>query len=77
MGQVFAVIISALTMFLFRPETKGGQRAKKQAFEADRMPHVDEGDPQYVIFGDVWIDSWQVLSFGNPRSKPIKTSQGK
>ena len=72
-----AIAISLLTMFLVRPEQGAQQSASKMAFDPESMPKVDEGAPQCVVFGDVWINDWQVLSFGNPRTKAIKMSSGK
>lgn len=41
------------------------------------FPQVDEGTPQSVIFGDVWIMDWIVLWYGNLRTSAIKSDSGK
>lgn len=41
------------------------------------FPQASESTPQQVVFGDVWISDWTVLSYGNFRTKAIKSSGGK
>lgn len=40
------------------------------------VPQVDEGTPHTVVFGDVWLEGWFVLWYGNYRTTKI-TSGGK
>jgi len=40
------------------------------------FPQHDEGTPQPVIFGDVWIDDEMILYYGNLSSQAIRTSSG-
>lgn len=37
------------------------------------IPQIAEGTPQAVLFGDCWLESWQVLWYGNLRSEAITT----
>ena len=41
------------------------------------VPQVEEGTPHAVVFGEGWIEGWQVLWFGNYRTTKIKTKGGK
>ncbi len=41
------------------------------------IPQVEEGTPQAVVFGDVWLEGWQVLWYGNYRTTKIKAKGGK
>lgn len=36
------------------------------------VPQVGEGTPEAVVFGDVWVQGWQVLWYGNLRTISIK-----
>lgn len=49
-------------------------RAALRDFE---FPQIDEGTPQIVVFGDVWITDWLVLWYGNYRTSEIKSDGGK
>ena len=40
------------------------------------LPQADEGTPQAVVFGEVWIRGWMVLSFGNLRTTEITMDSG-
>jgi hypothetical protein len=42
-----------------------------------QFPQPDEGTPEIVVFGDVWIPDWSVLWYGNFTTTPIKSSSGK
>lgn len=39
-----------------------------------QFPQVDEGTPQIVVFGDVWINGWMVLAYGDLRTQDIEKS---
>jgi hypothetical protein len=41
------------------------------------VPQVEEGTPHAVVFGDGWLEGWQVVWYGNYRSKKIKAKGGK
>ena len=53
-----------------------GQRQKPASLEEFDLPQANEGTPQGVAFGDIWSPGWQVLWFGNLRTKKVK-SKGK
>lgn len=50
---------------------------KKATLEDFDFPQMEEGTPQSVVFGDVWIEDFYVLWYGNMRTSPIKTKSGK
>ena len=52
-----------------------GQVQKPAALEEFEFPQADEGTPQAVIFGEVWTPGWQVLWYGNLRTKKIKSKK--
>lgn len=52
------------------------EKPKPAALEDFDFPQVDEGTPQSVVFGDVWISDWHVLWFGNLRTSEVKSSSG-
>jgi hypothetical protein len=50
---------------------------EKSTLEDFDFPQIDEGTPQSVIFGDVWIEDWQVLWYGNLRTSDIESEGAK
>lgn len=56
-----------------------GQSAKPPApatFDDFDVPQIEEDTPMAVVFGDVWIEGWQVLWYGNYYNSPIMSSGG-
>lgn len=41
------------------------------------VPQIDDGTPQPVVFGEGWLEGWQVLWYGNYRTTKIKAKGGK
>ncbi|MDE4924373.1 hypothetical protein PQH03_07000 [Ralstonia insidiosa] len=37
------------------------------------VPTVDQGTPVPVVFGEVWVENWMVLWYGDLRVAPIKS----
>lgn len=37
------------------------------------IPTIEQGTPVGVVFGDVWVDSWAVLWYGDLKADPIKS----
>ncbi|AYH46092.1 hypothetical protein [Azoarcus sp. DN11] len=68
------MVVSYTVAYLTRPKPTKPKPASLSEFD---LPVAEEGTPQCVIFGDVWTGDWQVLSYGNFRTRPIKTSNGK
>ncbi len=40
-------------------------------------PQIEDGTPQAVVFGEGWLEGWQVLWYGNYRTSKIKAKGGK
>jgi hypothetical protein len=46
--------------------------AKPATFEDFTFPQHEEGTAQPVIFGEVWIEDWMVLYYGNLSTEAIR-----
>lgn len=68
------LIASYAIQVLLMPKQQPPERATLSDFD---FPQVDDGTPQAVVFGDVWIEDWHVLWYGNLRSSAIKSSGSK
>lgn len=53
------------------------EKPKPAMLEDFDFPQIEEGTPQSVVFGDVWIEDWMVLWYGNLRTSPVKADGGK
>lgn len=72
--QIAQFIAALVVSYALAPKPKA---PKPAAFEDFDFPQFEEGTPQMVIFGDVWIEDWMVLTAGNYRNTAIKTKSGK
>lgn len=61
------VVSYAITSMMAR---KQATRTPASMEEFD-FPQPDEGTAQIVVFGDVWIEDWMVLWYGDYRIEPI------
>ncbi|WP_121775736.1 hypothetical protein, partial [Acinetobacter bereziniae] len=66
--QVALFVVSLIISYALQPKT---QKPKAAAFEDFDFPTADEGTPQIVVFGDVWLTDWTVIGTGNYRNQPI------
>jgi hypothetical protein len=74
MNFVWAIgmlIASYAITVLLTPKATAATPATLDDFD---FPQIEEGTPQSVVFGDVWITDWQVLWYGNMRTSAIKSS---
>ena len=69
-------LVAVVASFIITSLTMKQQNQKPASLEDFQVPQVDEGTPHAVVFGDVWLDGWQVLWYGNFRTTKI-TSGGK
>lgn len=70
---VLIVVSTAITLLT----AKGPPPAPDPATLKDfNFPRIEEGTPQAVVFGDVWLESWQVLWYGNLSTSPIAAPGG-
>lgn len=74
MGWEYIAILlfSTILSIALAPKPAKPEPATLEDFE---FPTAEEGTPQIIVFGDVWIDGWMVLAYGNLRTEPIE--QGK
>lgn len=70
------MVLSTLINLVLAPRPQQ-QTAKPANFEDFKFPQHEEGTPQMVVFGDVWIEEWMILWYGNYRKQPIKRTSGK
>lgn len=70
--QVALFVASLVISALLQPKPKG---QKPAAFEDFDFPTAEDGTPQIVVFGDVWLTDWTVIGVGNYRSEAIIVKQ--
>lgn len=66
--QIGLLIASMVVSYALRPKPV---KPKPAAFEEFDFPTADEGTPQSVVFGDVWVQDWTVIGVGNYRTSEI------
>lgn len=71
MQFIFALVLLVASYVITTLTAPKPVQPKPAAFEDFDFPQVDEGTPQMVVFGDVWIEDWMVLWYGNYRSEAI------
>jgi hypothetical protein len=64
--MVASMLISSLMM--------KNQNVKPASLEDFEFPQADEGTPQSRLFGQAWNPGWQVLWYGQLKTKKIKSS---
>ena len=62
------VVSLVITAMLLKRQT-----VKPAALDEWEFPQSDEGTPQPVVFGDVWLEGPMVMWFGNYRIIKIKS----
>lgn len=72
--QIAIAVVMLIISYALQPKQ---QPPKPPAFEDIDFPQADEGTPQIVVFGDVWVPDWTVLAVGNYRTTPIRVKGGK
>ena len=77
MQFLIALALMAVSYIISAALIKPPEPQKPAALEDFKFPQADEGTPEAVIFGDVWLDGWMVLWYGNLRNSAIKSSGGK
>ena len=73
MWQVVYMVVMLVLSYALQPKP---QKPKPAAFEDFDFPTADDGTPQIVVFGDVWLTDWTVIGIGNYRNQAIKKSTG-
>jgi len=72
--QLVIIVASLVYSYHMRPKPA---KPKPPALSDFDFPMAEEGTPQYVVFGDCWVEDWMVLAVGNYRTDPIKKKGGK
>lgn len=72
--MIAVMIVSMIVSYALRPTP---QQPNPQTIEDLNIPTVKEGTPVAVVFGDVWVDSPQIVWYGALSTQPIKSSGGK
>lgn len=72
--QIIMLAASFAISYVNRPKNAAPRATTFEEFE---FPMAEVGTAQYVVFGDVWISDWMVLTYGNFRTTKIKTKGGK
>ena len=69
MTYIAMVIVSYILSSALTPKPKTEPPATLKDFE---FPQVAEGTPQMIVFGDVWIEGWTVLGYGDLKVTEIR-----
>lgn len=69
---IAAVVLLVVSVLITMATAPKPVTPKPAAFEDFDFPQVDESTPQAVVFGDVWIEDWMVLWYGDYSIQPIK-----
>jgi hypothetical protein len=69
--MILSYTITALTAK--KPQV---QNAVPAVFSDFKFPQHEEGTPQPVIFGDVWIEDEMILYYGNLSNQAIRAKSG-
>lgn len=71
-----ALIVTTFVISMITSKTDTNKPEKATISDFD-LPTPKEGTPQKVVFGDVWIKDWTVLTFGNLRTSSVRSKSGK
>lgn len=73
---IFAIGMLIASYFISAALTPKPIKPERASLEDFDYPRIEEGTPQCVIFGDVWIPDHMVLWYGNLRTSPVKSEEG-
>lgn len=73
-AMIIMMVVSMIISIAMAPKATQPQPG---TYDDMNIPQVDEGTPQTVIFGEVWISDWFVLATGNFRTQKVSAKQGK
>lgn len=73
MPQLIYFVVMLVLSYALQPKPP---RPKAAAFEEFDFPTAEDGTPQIVVFGDVWLTDWTVIGVGNYRNFTIQSSTG-
>ena len=68
--QIVVMVVAMIVAYATRPHP---QKPPAATLSDVSVPTIDQGTPIAVVFGDVWVDSWCVLWYGDMRVTPIQS----
>lgn len=74
-SAIFQLVIAVVISYAFAPSSRSSSSSRAAAFEAGNLPVADEGTRIYEAFGDVNIDDWMVIGYGDYRTRNIKADE--
>lgn len=66
---LLVMVVASLLTYALTPHAKP---PAPDTLSDVNIPTIDSGTPVMVVFGDVWIDNWMVLWYGDLSSTAIK-----
>lgn len=72
--ELIIMIVAMILAYVLAPKPKGPKAATLYDFN---IPTAEDGKPVPVIFGTVWISSFNVLWYGDLNTSPVKKKAGK
>lgn len=72
----FALLVISYTITALTAKKPTANNPVPAIISDFNFPQHDEGTPQPVIFGDVWIEDEMILYYGNLSSQAIRQSAG-
>lgn len=73
-AMIIMMVASMVLSIVLAPKPA---QPKPGTYDDMNIPQIDEGTPQAVIFGEVWIKDWFVIGTGNFRTEKVKAKQAK
>lgn len=67
-----ALVMIAISLLITTAMAPKPARREPEQFEDLDFPQVEDGTPQCVVFGDVWISDWTILGLGNYRTTEMQ-----
>ena len=74
---IWQIVIMIASYYISAAMAPKQRPPKPAAFEDFDFPQADEGTPQMIVFGDVWLKDWMVIGLGNYKTEAIRKSGGK
>jgi hypothetical protein len=67
-----ALVMIAISVLITTAMAPKPARREPEQFEDLDFPQVEDGTPQCVVFGDVWVKDWTILGLGNYRTTEMR-----
>ena len=68
--QLAVMVVSMILSYALRPKPQAPAAATLKDVQ---IPTIQIGTAMPVVFGDVWVDNWMVLWYGDLSTQPIKS----